>query len=161
MKMWTRFRILNATRALVAEVGVDRVTMRKIAMLANISATAIYRHFRNKRALLDEVIKHGYRELGIAMTRQGKGRLEKMVDAGRRFAHDHANLFAMMAAPHTDDEDAVKRLEHAAYDAHKRKELKEPNARRAAIAIWSEMRGFLSRRPEGSLRDAIRPLLAA
>lgn len=165
MKLWTRYRILNATRALVAEVGVERVTMRGIAELANITAAAIYRHFRNKKALLEEVIAHGYKELSYAMLKQGKGKLEKIADAGRKFAQDHARLFEMMVAPNTDDEEAVKRIEHAAYDAWKRREIKEPNSRRAAIAIWSEMRGFLSRRPEGNLRErllyALKPLLTA
>ncbi|HEX4384909.1 MAG TPA: helix-turn-helix domain-containing protein [Myxococcales bacterium] len=50
MKLLTRYRILNAARAMVAEVGVERVTMRGIAAMANITAPAIYRHFRNKRS---------------------------------------------------------------------------------------------------------------
>jgi AcrR family transcriptional regulator len=165
MKLFTRYRILNATRAMVAEVGVERVGMRGIAALANITAAAIYKHFRNKKALLDEVVAHGYRELSYAMLKEGKGNLEKMADSGRKFAERHSRLFEMMVAPQTNDEEAVKRLEHEAYDARKRKELKEPNARRAAVAIWSEIRGFLARRAEGNLRErfqyALRPLLAA
>src|SRR5947208_7588709 len=69
MKLFTRFRILNATRALVSELGVERVTMRGIARLANLTAPAIYKHFRNKRALLDAVIASGYDELDTQMTR--------------------------------------------------------------------------------------------
>jgi AcrR family transcriptional regulator len=53
MKLFTRYRILNAARAMVAEVGVERVTLRGIAAMANITAAAIYRHFRNKRDMLD------------------------------------------------------------------------------------------------------------
>jgi AcrR family transcriptional regulator len=161
MKLWTRFRILNATRALVAEVGVERVTMRGIARLANLTAPAIYRHFKNKKALLAEVVKQGYRELSYEMLKKGAGGIEKMLKAGRTFAQLHERLFEMMVAPRTEDEEAVKRLEHAAYHAMKRKELRSGNARHVAIALWAQMRGFLSRKPEWDLVASARPLLAA
>ena len=59
MKLFTRYRILNAARAMVAEVGVERVTMRGIAAMANITAAAIYKHFLNKREMLEQVVKEG------------------------------------------------------------------------------------------------------
>jgi AcrR family transcriptional regulator len=40
MKFFTRYRILNSARTMVAEVGVERVTMRGIAAMANITAAS-------------------------------------------------------------------------------------------------------------------------
>src|ERR1700742_2423248 len=72
MKLFTRYRILNATRAMVAEVGVERVTMRGVAAMANITAPAIYRHFRNKREMLEQVVAMGYRDLSTRMLKRGQ-----------------------------------------------------------------------------------------
>jgi AcrR family transcriptional regulator len=130
MKLFTRYRILNATRAIVAELGVERVTMRGIAKLANITAPAIYKHFKNKKELLEEVVAHGYVEMADEMlqrTKKSGGGVRVMVDAGRAYAERYPRLFQMMAAPLSNDE--------------------------MAISVWSQMRGFLARRPEGNLRE--------
>src|SRR2546423_6426834 len=91
MKLLTRYRILNAARSMVGELGVERVTMRGIAARANITAPAIYRHFRNKRHLLDEIIAGGYRELGANMlagkrTPSRARGLRTMIDQGVNLA---------------------------------------------------------------------------
>src|ERR1051325_11742564 len=97
MRLLTRFRILNAARSMVGEVGVERVTMRGIAARANITAPAIYKHFRNKRALLDEVIASGYSELGQAM---GRGHdVQTMLERAAKFAALHPNLTLMILGP--------------------------------------------------------------
>jgi AcrR family transcriptional regulator len=153
MKLLTRYRILNAARAMVAEVGVERVTMRGIAAMANITAPAIYRHFRNKREMLDQVVVHGYRELSNRMLKRSQkaaGRprtLRVMIDEAAVYAERHPNLFQMMAAPRTDDEEAVSRLEHEVTECMTARVLPRDNPEKVAVAVWSLMRGFLARRP--------------
>jgi AcrR family transcriptional regulator len=164
MKLFTRFRILNAARATVAEVGVERVTMRGIAALANITAPAIYKHFRNKRALLEEVVSRGFVELSDKMLKKdpdatGVPRLRTMAKAAHEFADRYPRLFEMMVAPRTEDGRAVDRLEHELRRAMERKELTWHNPREIAISLWSQMRGFLSRRPEGNYEAAMRWVL--
>jgi AcrR family transcriptional regulator len=162
MKLFTRYRILNSARAMVAEVGVERVTMRGIAAMANITAAAIYRHFRNKREMLDQVVAHGYQELSNRMLKRGQkatGRprgLRAMIDEAAVYAERHPNLFQMMAAPRTDDEEAVSRLEHEVTECMAAKVLPRDNSEKVAVAIWSLMRGFLSRRPETEHRKRYR-----
>ncbi len=56
-----RTRILDAARELFAEEGYDAVTMRKIADRIEYSPTAIYFHFRDKHALMRELVDARFR----------------------------------------------------------------------------------------------------
>jgi AcrR family transcriptional regulator len=165
MKLFTRYRILNAARAMVAEVGVERVTMRGIAAMANITAAAIYRHFRNKREMLEQVVAEGYRDLSTRMLKRSQkatGRpssLRVMVDEAAVFAERHPNLFKMMAAPCTNDDDAVERLEHEVSECMTARVLPRDNPEKVTVAIWSLMRGFLARRPDSVARQRYRAVV--
>src|SRR5882672_4206597 len=79
IKLWTHSRIISSARAILAERGIRGLTMRAIAADANITATAIYRHFRNKQDLIDHLVKSGYDELDSAMYKRARS---KPVDAG-------------------------------------------------------------------------------
>lgn len=59
--MDTRREILDAARALYLAGGPRAVTMRAIAKRVGVTATALYRHFESKDALLQEVIDEGLR----------------------------------------------------------------------------------------------------
>jgi AcrR family transcriptional regulator len=165
MKLFTRYRILNAARAMVAEVGVERVTMRGIAAMANITAAAIYRHFRNKREMLDQVVAHGYRELSTRMLKRSQKATERprglrvMIDEAAAFAERHPNLFQMMAAPRSDDHEAVERIEHEVEECMAAKVLPRDNSEKVTLAVWSLIRGFLARRPEEDGRRRYRALV--
>ena len=54
----------------------------------------------------------------------------------------------MMAAPRTDDHEAVDRIEHEVEQCMSAKALPRDNSEKVTVAIWSLMRGFLGRRPE-------------
>ena len=151
--LFTRFRILNATRALVSEVGVERVTMRRIAALANITAPAIYKHFRNKRALLDAVIETGYVELTGRMAHgqrapSGASALRIMTAEVGRFAQDYPKLMQMMLAPLTADDAPVLFLHSQVRRCRGAHIVGIQNPAEAAALLWAQMRGMLSRRHE-------------
>jgi len=153
MKLFTRFRILNATRSMVGEVGVERVTMRGIAARANLTAPAIYKHFRNKRALLDEVIASGFSELGNHMRRgfdcpSGPRGLRTMIDQGANFAVRYPRLLEMMLAPRTDDGVPVRRLQTQVERCMRDGAMTQTNPRQLALVLWAQMRGQLSMRHE-------------
>ena len=57
-----RTRIAGAAQELFLEGGVEAVSMRKVAELVGVTAPAIYRHFKDKDELLNEIILSG---LGI------------------------------------------------------------------------------------------------
>ena len=58
-----RERISAAAQELYLREGVEGVSMRKVADMVGVSAPAIYRHFENKDALLDEIVVRGLRIL--------------------------------------------------------------------------------------------------
>ena len=55
--------ILEVTRNLFLQGGLENVSMRKVAARVGVSATAIYRHYRDKEALVTEVVVEGHRLL--------------------------------------------------------------------------------------------------
>lgn len=57
-------RIVAAARSLYFEHGPDAVTMRAVAERVGVTATALYRHFADKDAILREVMGDGSRLLG-------------------------------------------------------------------------------------------------
>jgi AcrR family transcriptional regulator len=61
-----RQTLLKAARHLFAEEGLDAVSMRKIARAANCSATAIYLHFPDKQALVEELALTEFLDLAQA-----------------------------------------------------------------------------------------------
>ena len=58
-----RERISAAAQALYLEGGIDGISMRKVGNRVGVSAPAIYRHFENKEALLQEIVVEGLRIL--------------------------------------------------------------------------------------------------
>jgi len=56
-----------AARAILDEAGPDGVGLRETARRVGVSATAAYRHFTSKEALLASVAAEGFRELAAAM----------------------------------------------------------------------------------------------
>src|SRR5215218_6219126 len=78
----TRTKIIDAARDMFATDGVDAVTMRAIADRIEYTPTAIYHHFRDKQALLEELCARDYRALAHAF---GKiGRIEDPLERLRR-----------------------------------------------------------------------------
>ena len=62
-------RIVAAARALYFERGPEAVTMRAVAERVGVTATALYRHFADKDAILREIMGEGSRLLGSHLFR--------------------------------------------------------------------------------------------
>jgi AcrR family transcriptional regulator len=60
-----RQKILDAARELFAERGYQAVTMREIAKRIEYSATALYKHFVDKEALVRELCRHDFDALAV------------------------------------------------------------------------------------------------
>lgn len=70
-KAETRQRILDAARDMFVTEGYDGTTMRAIARRIDYTPTAIYHHFENKEALLQELVDTDFRALGRALNEAG------------------------------------------------------------------------------------------
>ena len=62
-----RIEILEATRSLLLEDGLDNISMRKIASRIGCKAPSIYYYFRNKDALIHALIEEGNERLYDAL----------------------------------------------------------------------------------------------
>lgn len=97
----TRQSILDAARGMFVRKGYEATTMRGIADAVEYTPTAIYHHFRNKEALLDELCTCDFGSLAQAFQRIGRvadpfERLAKLGDAYVEFAQTHAMQYQFM-----------------------------------------------------------------
>lgn len=82
-----RTRILDAARALFLEGGAEAVTMRSVAERVGVTATALYRHFESKDALLRAVLDAGFQSFGGYLYRalQGADATERLRLSGQAY----------------------------------------------------------------------------
>ena len=97
----TKSRILDAAREMFVEDGIESVTMREIAKRIEYTPTAIYHHFRDKQALIEELCLIDFR--GLAQAFQKIGRIEDPRERLRRiglaymdYALEHPSHYRFM-----------------------------------------------------------------
>jgi AcrR family transcriptional regulator len=83
----TRSRILSVASELYAKEGLSGLSMRKVAEKVGLTATAIYRHFEDKEALLQALGAEGFRLFGSYLWEAlGEGTPEaRLVRTGERY----------------------------------------------------------------------------
>lgn len=96
-----RDQILDAARDLLLEEGLQGVSMRKVAVRVGVSATAIYRHYADKNALLEAAVLEGRRCLLRFFQRAlaGKTPRERLHLTGKqylRFALQHPKDYQVL-----------------------------------------------------------------
>jgi AcrR family transcriptional regulator len=113
-----RAKILDAARELFVAKGVEAVTMRKIAARIDYTATALYSHFADKRALLRAVCDADFKALRGAFERIGRieDPVERLRELGREYVRyaleypNHYRLMFMTAHPKPEpDQSAIER----------------------------------------------------
>lgn len=100
-RVGTRRRILDAARDMFVRRGYEATTMRAIAERIEYTPTAIYHHFKDKRALLTELCELDFRALGVAFLRAGKvanpvERLKRIGQAYVEFGTAHPKQYQLM-----------------------------------------------------------------
>lgn len=105
----TETAILEAARDLLAEGGIDVLSMRAVAARVGVSATAIYNYFENKQALVESVISIGFERfdnyLREAVADRPKGSPERLAALGEayiRFALENREYFRVLFATHSE-----------------------------------------------------------
>lgn len=96
-----RVALLEQARAILDEGGPASVTLRETARRAGVSATATYRHFRDKDALLAAVAAEGFEQFAVrlAASIQGGRPFTEMGRAYIKFALERPGLFRLMFSP--------------------------------------------------------------
>ncbi len=103
----TKRRLLDASVALIAEQGLDGLSLREMARRASVSHQAPYHHFENREGLLAAIAEEGFAEFDRALvaareasTGQGpRETLRGVLRAYMTFALGHPVHFRLMFRP--------------------------------------------------------------
>jgi len=82
----TRMKLLDAALAVFTEIGVDAASIEKITEKADVGKGTFYRHFADKRSLLQALIEEAIEKLNIRITDETEipggfeARLERLFD---------------------------------------------------------------------------------
>jgi AcrR family transcriptional regulator len=158
-----REQILTAARDLVLEQGPKGLSMRRVAARVGISATAIYRHYRDKSALLGAVVAQGFQVFAsyLFRAREGQTPLERLVLAGQhylRFALEQPEYYQLIfmswfdetqpdlgahtAHPERPEPTYQFLLDRVDECIRQRVFRGEVRAEDAAIGIWAQVHGL-------------------
>jgi AcrR family transcriptional regulator len=155
-----RTRILTAARELFLAGGAEAMTMRGVAERVGVTATALYRHFENKDALLHAVIGAGFEGFGGYLYRalRGASALERLRLSGQAyldFALEQPEMYRtlfMTPRPALACEEPSGPPLHTTFHflVDRVRECMQAGALRGddpeavAIAIWAHVHGLVS-----------------
>jgi AcrR family transcriptional regulator len=93
--------ILDAAFAIYGSEGLKQLSMRAVARRVGLTATALYRHYRGKDALVDAVAERGFELFGRSLRRpplpaEPRLRVFGILDRYRAFALRQPDLFRLM-----------------------------------------------------------------
>lgn len=152
-------KITACAKDIYLEQGYNGFSMRKVAGCAGISATAIYRHFPDKEALLFNVLLTGFRMFATYLKRSESGtmpldRLQRSSLEYMNFALEHSGYYEIMFMT-PDQMTGLKNLNQqgaeemqATYLFHKQLvvdcDFKNQNIEQLTAVIWAFCHGLVS-----------------
>ncbi|MFP2904888.1 TetR/AcrR family transcriptional regulator [Pyxidicoccus sp. 3LFB2] len=172
-------RILSAARELFLEGGAEAVTMRSVAERVGVTATALYRHFDGKEALLQAVLRAGFESFGSYLYRSlsGGGPRERLMLSGKAyldFALQQPQVYRtifMAPRPAGDCEPSALPDSHKAAtfrfltdrvrECMEAGQLRKDTPDAVALAIWAHVHGLVSLYLSGALGMAEQPFREA
>ena len=93
-------RLVESARQLLADGGLDQVTMRSVAIGAGVSTMNVYSRFGGKDGLLDVLYREGFEELSAELAAIDepdlRAQLRSTAAAYRRFALAHPARYELM-----------------------------------------------------------------
>lgn len=112
-----REQIVAAARDLLANHGLEGVSMRGVAERVGVSATALYHYFENKEALVGEVVASAFREFGKHLDQAARlhprgsyERVRALGEAYIRFAMEHEAYFRVLFSIHKPHPTSIEDL---------------------------------------------------
>lgn len=152
--------IIRASRAIVEAGGLDSLTMQRVASAVGVKAPSLYKHVRNRDALVRLVVEGVAREVtetlnAAAATGDPLADLRSLADALRAYAHAnpaaYGLLFARLPAAARPDEENLARASAAVLNTTKI--LTGPDlALEAARMVVAWAHGFISMELAGAFR---------
>jgi AcrR family transcriptional regulator len=166
-----RALLLEAVRTIHTE-GAGALTLRGVGDRLGVSRTALYRHFADKQALLDEVAAEGFRMLRAALHEAwgagGRAGFDAMGLAYVRFAIEHPSHYRVMFGGRTEthdspadgaDEstDAFQVLVDAIVAEQAAGRMRRDDAQALALYIWAMVHGIAMLTLDGLLPPPTTP----
>ncbi|HEY2029285.1 MAG TPA: TetR/AcrR family transcriptional regulator [Myxococcales bacterium] len=155
-------QIASAAFHIYAAEGPKGMTMRKIAAAVGVRASALYRHFRNKDAILDAVADAA--DVALAQKLQApakqnpkKRRMKPLIGRALDFAVEQPKLFRLATSHRPRWSDAATGakniLTSEVRQAMEKGELAQGDAKGHARSLWAQICGLVSIRERGDLPD--------
>jgi AcrR family transcriptional regulator len=151
--------ILEAARDLLAEKGLQGLSMRVVAERVGVSATAIYHYFENKQELVERVVRQGFQRFGEyieqGMRAHPLGSLERVRAVGEaylQFALENQAHFRVLfnlerPHPHTIEDlpegGGYGLLRRAVVDAMESGAMRSIDPDLMVMYLWSLTHGLL------------------
>lgn len=155
-----RAACLRAARELLEEDGSAGLSLRAVARRAGVSATAPYRHFADRDALVSAVAAEGYRELAECLTADHPAPstsddLASVAVVYVRFALDHPALFRVMFAEPCDPADEERLAATAVVSEYVQGLVRDvfpgSDTCALAVAVWALVHGLAFLHLDGKL----------
>lgn len=156
-----REALLATARTMIAEEGIESVTMRGLSQRVGVSRTAPYRHFEDKSSLLAAVAQQGFEQLNenLRQTRTNEqiesplDRFEKMGVSYTQFAITNPTDYRLMYGVDALQSDEHPTLRQAINNTHQElvtiiRECKAAGLIQArssldiAVTVWSACHGL-------------------
>jgi len=147
----------------IAKEDVQKLTLKVLSDATGTSRSAIYKHFKNKDALIETIIERGFDLFDIETTPYLKERSKPLVDRfyltgklyisfamqnpnlyrllfGKKYAHIREELLSIK----DEDCSGFAALQKTVEEGQKQGILKKEESYKQAIIIWATMHGFAS-----------------
>jgi AcrR family transcriptional regulator len=165
-----RAALLEVADIMLDEGDAGAISLREVARRAGVSATATYRHFQDKQALLAALAAKGFTDFGYAIQQAAKDAENPLAAIGQayvRFALDRPGRFRLMYGPaiidrskHPDLQEALKRIQNGFSSmVAERKDLGNESAV-ASLRLWCMVHGLSQLLLDGMLQGHDPELLA-
>ena len=147
----------------IAKEDVEKLTLKVLSDATGTSRSAIYKHFKNKDALIETIIERGFDKFDAETTPHFKDESKALVDrfylTGKlyvEFARKNPNLYRLLFGKKyahireeilsIKDEDCsgFAALQKTVEDGQKQGVLKKEDSYKQAIIIWATMHGISS-----------------
>ncbi|MFF7816070.1 TetR/AcrR family transcriptional regulator [Streptomyces roseolus] len=156
-----RAACLRAARELLEEDGSAALSLRAVARRAGVSATAPYRHYADREALVSAVAAEGYRELAEDLSAAhpapaAPADLAAVAVAYVRFALEHPALFRAMFAEPCDPSSEERVAATAAISEYVRGIVRDAfpgtdDTETLATTVWALVHGLAFLHLDGKL----------
>ncbi|MGD8726481.1 MAG: TetR/AcrR family transcriptional regulator [Gemmatimonadales bacterium] len=156
----TEQAIVESARDILADRGMEALSMRSVAERVGVSATAIYHYFENKEELVGRVVRQGFQEFGEFLQseadRYRRGSLERVRAIGHgyiAFALEHQAYFRVLFGLHHQHPHALedlpedggyRLLKQAVQDAMEAGTMRRVDADLMVMYLWSVTHGLLT-----------------